>query len=194
MIVTEKFALARQRGNQGGGGNGADLSAILPAWIGGYYGTANYTPLYNGVVGTTYSCLKLIANNVAKLEWYAVKNAAQGKEVMLPMDHWLVRLLMNPNPFIPRHQIWDMMIQWLKVTGETFILIQRENGAEDGLPVALWVLDSDKFLIQGDKIDFVSSYMYMNGGRPYTFRGADIIHLRNFVPTSNQFNNLYRGV
>lgn len=87
---------------------------------------------------------------------------------------WLKWLLIEPNFYQTMQQLLESAIYKLKLTGNAFILINRN---EYGIPSELVNLNIDSF-----QLDYTSRVItYTKQGKTYTSPYADIIHLRQGI-------------
>jgi len=180
------------------------LCEIMRPPIGENYSDSTATSKYRSWV---YVASTFNANNVAdaevKLFTNKIPKVAQGRTVTKQMlkdirsygikamkdtqeieDHPILDLLNAPNAEDTAYSFFQKVDLFLELTGDAYILIER---AENGLPIALFVLFSQYVTIQTDGSNQVINYNYgvaHNGKFQYQYPPEDIIHIKFFDPNS----------
>lgn len=171
-----------------------DLSAVIPSFGTSYAPTADTAKYLKQIQGTAWAALKLRSSKVAALQWKVYRRNTQSDLSELGMEHYLVRLLDQPNRFRTRFEIWSYIDQWLTVTGNCFLLVLKD---QHGDPAELWPLDSHRVAVipaKPDSGDLIAGYYYFAPTQTHIFGADEIIHLREPIISDNFLRNLFYGV
>lgn len=74
-----------------------------------------------GKVSTVYSCVRIIAQTIAAVNWKIKKNDQEIK------DHLALELFKNPVPFLTRWELFYLTVQHLELTGEAMWLLLKNK-------------------------------------------------------------------
>lgn len=93
----------------------------------------------------------------------------------------VLMVLMEPNPIMSMQMLLEKTIWQYRVNGNAFIYVEKDDR---GKPIALYpiVSNSMELLVNQSGEYFIK--FYLRDGKPYTFRYADLIHIRNDFTTN----------
>lgn len=131
------------------------------------------------------SAMRPKAQTIGKAVAKHMKKDADGK-LMVNDDPYMRFLLEEPNEMMTMQLLLEKLANQLELNGNAFALIDRD---ENGYPVRLYPLVGTQFrLLQGEQ-----GTLYLNcfllTGKQYTFRYADIIHLRKDFNDNDYFGD-----
>jgi HK97 family phage portal protein len=137
--------------------------------------------------GWSYAFIKKRSRTLAKKRFYAYKATSQDTKTTLPLSHWAVRLLNQPNPKFTRTQVFRLMEEWFVATGNVFIYAPK-NGLK--YPVQLWVLPSHKMqvVMSDNPLQLVKGYVYNSPVGALPIDEEEIIHCQDLQPSLNPSN------
>ena len=128
-----------------------------------------------------FRAVKLIAEAAAALP-VVLQDGARRYET-----HPVLRLLTNPNAGQGRAELLEALIGQLLLTGNGYL----EAVGEDGLPVELHVLRSDRMSVVPGPDGWPAGYEYMVNGRKHRFAVSDdhhpICHIKSFHPQDDHY-------
>jgi len=121
-----------------------------------------------------FSCVRKIAEKIAGIEFklYKIKNSKG--ELMEILDHPLLDLLENPNPFFDRDKLIMLKQMNQELTGDAYwYKIMVGNQVKE-----LWPLRSDWVKIVPDSTNYIKKYIYRipGGLKDQEFLPEEIIH------------------
>lgn len=96
-----------------------------------------------------------------------------GMEAEVP-DHDFYRVYSNPNPYQGTVEFMELISQYLDVTGNCFIAIEKGKG----IPVELYVLPTKNISIIPDPKIKVKEYRYYVNGQSIPYKPEEIIHIK----------------
>ena len=137
----------------------------------------------NGFAGNPvgYRCAKLIAEAAAALP-LVLQDRAQRFEA-----HPVLELIARPNPAQGRAELFEALYGQLLLSGDGYL----EAVGEDGLPVELYVLRSDRMRLIPGADGWPVAYEYSVGARKHRFDVGDgvqpICHVRSFHPQDDHY-------
>jgi len=158
--------------------------------FGGMVGTApNVEGLLRtyGSVGTLFAIVNRLANSTASINWHLYR-AVQGGEPVEVLNHPAKDLWDKPNPFYSQNDFIETCQQHLDLVGEAWWIISRSS-VGFGPPLELWPIRPDKMSPVPHPTEFISGYLYCNGGEPVPFKLEDVICLKSPNPLDP-----YRGI
>lgn len=100
------------------------------------------------------------------------------------VDHPLVTLLNNPNPFMSRFQFYATLIMDRYLAGNAYFLKVR---GPMGNVEELWRLRPDRVRVIPDKTKYISGYTYTVDNVTVTYPASDVVHWK----TRNPFSDYY---
>lgn len=185
------------------------LCEIIRPTIGDNYSDATSTQKYRSwvYVASTYNAksvadceLKLFANTKPKVSRGRPVTKKELKEIksygLKAMDstneiesHPIIDLLNSPNNEDTLYSLIYKTDLYLELTGDAYWYIER---AQNGIPVAIYVLYSQYVNIQHDGNGNIIKYNYgvrQNNVWQYSFEPDEIIHFKLFDP-----NDIYHGI
>ncbi|PYC49198.1 phage portal protein [Litorivita pollutaquae] len=103
-------------------------------------------------------------------------------------SHPMLRLIQSPNPAQGRAELFESLYGQLLLSGDAYL---EAVGGEDGTPVELHVLRSDRMSLVPGADGWPVAYDYTVGGRKHRFDVAgghpSICHLKNFHPQDDHY-------
>ena len=99
----------------------------------------------------------------------------------LPPEHPLSELVARPNVSSSWIEFQQAAMAFLNLTGNCYIMLDRENTALEGLPSAMYLLRPDRvYIIPGDR--GILGFAYVNEGKPVReivpILPSDVIHVK----------------
>lgn len=146
------------------------------AW--GPYGTVAVDGTASLQQSTVYSCVRVIAEDVASLPLHIYRRLdGGGKE--RDAGHPLYGMLHDaPNPEMSSGNFWETMVGWCASWGNAFAQIQFDRLDR---PLYLWPLRSDRMrLRRNDRRELIYEYRYEDKAKPDEFPADEIFHLRGW--------------
>jgi len=80
-----------------------------------------------------FAAIRVPAESIASMPVHVVEKTEDGERKVA--DHWLTRLLENPNPAMSRMDFFETMISQYELRGNSYCEVVRDGS---GQPVALW--------------------------------------------------------
>jgi len=139
------------------------LSAFATAWMRGDDGDGGGANLVSAYQQSTwvYACVSAIAQQVAQIpfRFSRVGNVDRGESASLRRrlrrramgediieSGPLVQLFENPHPQLNRYQFWELLVSWLQLRGEFFV-VPTDNAGQPGVtrPTRLIILPPESF-------------------------------------------------
>ncbi len=103
-------------------------------------------------------------------------------------SHPMLRLIQSPNPAQGRAELFESLYGQLLLSGDAYL---EAVGGEDGTPVELHVLRSDRMSLVPGADGWPVAYDYTVGGRKHRFDVAgghpSICHIKNFHPQDDHY-------
>ena len=106
----------------------------------------------------------------------------------LPNDIDFIRLLNNPNPYIPAPLFWAAVLTNYYIGGNAYIIKIRDNG---GRVRELWPVHYKTMTPKSEEGDFITYYEYQTGTGIEKIKPEDVIHLRTYNRDSNIVGRSY---
>ncbi|VAW01555.1 Gene Transfer Agent portal protein [hydrothermal vent metagenome] len=129
-----------------------------------------------------FRCVKMIAEAAAALP-LVLQDEMQRFAV-----HPLLELIKNPNPAQGRAELFEALYGQMLLTGNAYL---EAVGAEEGVPLELHVLRSDRMSVVPGPDGWPIAYEYAVGGRKHRFdvsTGAPmVLHLKSFHPQDDHY-------
>lgn len=137
--------------------------------IGGPAGSEGYLRTY-GQNGTVYSIVSLLAEAAAAPQWHLYKKQKQDGRVRYTtgdqgsdqrvevVNHAALKLWTTPNSFHTRFEFCEGAQQHEELTGETFWVLDRENGLN--FPTSMWYVRPDRMTPVPSPDDFLVGWWY----------------------------------
>lgn len=143
-----------------------------------------------GSIGTLFSIVDGLSENVAMTEWKLWRKAASGKpeDRTEVTDHLALRVLNNPNPFMTRQELLESLQQHYELVGENWTVTVPYPGTK--MPQYLWPVRPDRMVPKPHPTKFLSGYTYLGPEGEKVELGLDeVIQIRRPNPVDP-----YRGI
>ena len=154
---------------------------IIPVWGGTQYSPTNYSSFAkNGFSRNEliYACIREIATSASEPELNVFEEDSDG-ELIEQNQHFLNKLLQNPNPLMSQTDFMESLLIYLKIAGDVFVEKERSTA---GVILGLWPLRPDRVSISND-----GNYEYQNGTKTRSISFDDMIHVKDFNPLNDWF-------
>ncbi len=129
-----------------------------------------------------FRCVKMIAEAAASLP------LVLQDRVQRYADHPLLGLIQRPNPVQGRAELFEALYGQLLLSGNAYV---EAVGAEDGVPLELHVLRSDRMSVVPGADGWPVAYEYSVNGRKLRFdvsQGHPVVcHLKSFHPQDDHY-------
>lgn len=144
-----------------------------------YFSTSNKanSEYYKGWV---YACIKAIAEEVATIDLQLFNTDSKGKKERVP-EHEVLTLIKKVNPFIDQYTLFERLQSNLELFGNEYWFLEKKGKT----PVEIYPLNPTLIKPIADKKDYVKGYRYMVDGKNIDIPREDIIHFKNFNPSSD---------
>ena len=167
---------------------GGAAKSINPAqWLRGDDGTRGGATMISALEQSTwvYSCITLLSESVSQIPFRLVTGDEDNETVMTGGPAF--DLFAAPHPQLDRFAFWDLIVSWLMLKGEAFIVPLDKTGAALGSgsrvkPATLLILPPDAFrhVIDGNRL---ALWQYTGQGAQSplgtaVFLPEEIIHLK----------------
>lgn len=153
------------------------ISTGTPLWT-----TKNYAALAEAGYqncSTGYACVSTIAKTASRIEW--ILEDRQGNEVE---ESPLLELLERPNENESGVAFVEKVFNYILIAGNSYIA--KVHGMPSLPPKYLYTLRPDRTkVIPGTWDKPIRGYEYNAGSSPVTFKGEDVLHLKEFHPTDD---------
>lgn len=124
-------------------------------------------------LSAVYSCVDIISSSIAQMPLVTYKLGTKGKKIAT--DHPAYNLLMRePNRFMSRYMMMDMLVKSMILSGNGYIYIRRD---ERGEAAELLPLHPSLVTIVNDENNHIQAYTHPQYG---WIEPADMIHVPNF--------------
>lgn len=143
-----------------------------------------------GSIGTLFSIVDGLSENVAMTEWKLWRKAPSGKpeDRTEVTDHLALRVLNNPNPFMTRQELLESLQQHYELVGENWTVTVPYPGTK--MPQYLWPVRPDRMVPKPHPTKFLSGYTYLGPEGEKVELGLDeVIQIRRPNPVDP-----YRGI
>lgn len=143
-----------------------------------------------GSIGTLFSIVDGLSENVAMTEWKLWRKAPSGKpeDRVEVTDHLALRVLNNPNPFMTRQELLESLQQHYELVGESWTVTVPYPGTK--MPQYLWPVRPDRMVPKPHPTKFLSGYTYLGPEGEKVELGLDeVIQIRRPNPVDP-----YRGI
>ncbi len=122
-----------------------------------------------------YDCIRLRAESLASVRWYAVRQTSEGESEALDPQHPLNTLLGKANKHWTFSEFSERAQMGLDSTGNAYITILRVRG----VPREMWVMPPGTMSpIPSDSGNFIDGYESNVNGRRRRVAAEDVIHLQ----------------
>lgn len=123
-----------------------------------------------------YRAISINANSASSVPWQVLNKEGEPVE-----GHHLTELFNNPNPFISRQDLFQLIVSWLELSGNAY----SKKVKADGRTVELWPISPDRLApIPSKQVDeWIKGYA-LDEARTVTFLPEEIIHNLYFNPAS----------
>lgn len=119
-----------------------------------------------GAVGTLFSIVDRIASSQSQIQWHLYQryqrthpNRTADQERTEITSHLALDLLRKPNEFHTGEMLIEMGQQHYELTGETWIIIDRDDLMRE-VPLGLWVVRPDRIEPVPGQDTFLAGYVY----------------------------------
>lgn len=127
-------------------------------------------------VSAVFSCIRLISECVGSLPIHVYRRLPDGERELVT-DHWLARLLQEPNPWMTGQELRECMATQLAAWGNSYTLTLRANS---GRPTELFPLRPSSIDVQRNGMKGVT-YKYCSESLGDVEYGIDdVLHVRGF--------------
>ncbi|TVZ96513.1 phage portal protein [Streptomyces sp. BK340] len=160
---------------------------------------ASYMRAY-GSSGTVFSIVSMLARQTAKKGWHLYRQQPQdGRRRYTTGDkgsdqrtevikHQAISVWNKPNPFMSGFQLREMAQTYLDLTGEAYLIVQRDSRAT--FPTGLWPVRPDRIDPIPSREDYLAGYVYRGpSGEAVPLQPNEVIQ----VKYPNPFDP-YRGL
>lgn len=146
--------------------------------------------------GTLYSVINRLTVSTASVPWHMHRLTSEMAlcerchEVKGPIveDHLALRIWDKPNNFFTRQEFIESGQQHQDLTGETWIIVERDPRAN--FPIALWLVRPDRMEPIPSKTDYLAGYVYKGPqGEKIPLNLDEVIFIRTPDP-----DDPYRGL
>lgn len=123
-----------------------------------------------GASGTVFAIVSMLARQTAKKEWHLYRSAPQdGRRRYTTADkgsdqrtevlqHQAMKVWHKPNAFMTGFMLRELSQTYLDLTGESYLIIQRDNRAT--FPTGLWPVRPDRMEPIPHSEKFLAGYLY----------------------------------
>lgn len=123
-----------------------------------------------GSSGTVFSIVSMLARQTAKKRWHLYRQQPQdGRRRYTTGDkgsdqrtevikHLAIEVWNKPNPFMSGFQLRELSQTYLDLTGEGYIVVQRDSRAT--FPTGLWPVRPDRMEPIPSRDDYLAGYIY----------------------------------
>jgi phage portal protein, HK97 family len=127
-------------------------------------------------ISTVFSCIRLLAEVCAAMPLPVYKRLGDGTREEAG-DHWLAKLLREPNPIMTGNQLREAVVASIAGWGNAYLEINRNA---DGRPVELWPLNPGGMQVTRTT-PYTVAYKYTRqGDQIVEFPNAKVLHIRGF--------------
>jgi len=131
-----------------------------------------------------YACVRMIAYTAAAVPLRLYRRQKGNDEEIT--EHRFLDMMREVNPWTNAFELKIGILQYLEMTGNTYLLINPDRLA---LPTELWVLQSQFMKIVPDAQTFIRSYIMEQHGQKVRYDPEQIVHLKYPNP-----NDLWYGM
>lgn len=189
MIASKKLTLQKAKPKRE-----TENPAFIGAGLGGHaqYGMSrDNLALYSS---WSWACIDKIAENLSSLDVSITTTKGRDKDVRedVPADHWLTKLIEDPNPEFEPSAIWSLAARWFLINGNAYLYTPTYG---EKTPQEIWVLPSNRVsVIPGGKGDpLVKGYIYYHEGQRFGIDASEVIHWKFLDPSSDQNTSFFQG-
>jgi HK97 family phage portal protein len=153
-----------------------------------------------GSSGTVFSIVSMLARQTAKVPWHLYRQTPQDGRVRYTtgdkgsdqrvevVQHLAMKLWNRPNAAMSGFQLRELCQTWLDLTGESYIICQRDGRAT--FPTALWPARPDRMEPIPGTDKFLAGYVYRGpSGEAVPLQPDEVV----MVKYPNPFD-VYRGL
>ena len=124
----------------------------------------------HGTVGTVWQIVHLLSSNVAKPVWKLYRQAGQDGRVRYTTNdqgsdqrtevvkHQALSVLYQPNPWYSRFALFETSQQYMELTGEWFLVVERDP--RSSIPLGLWPVRPDRMDPVPDPTAYLKGWVY----------------------------------
>lgn len=153
------------------------ISTGTPLWSSKNYASLAEAGYQN--CSTGFACVSTIAKTASRISW--ILTDRQGNEVERSP---LLDLLSRPNEGESGVTFTEKVFNYILIAGNSYIT--KVHGFESAPPKFLYTLRPDRMkVIPGTWDKPIRGYEYNAGSNPVTFKGEDVLHLKEFHPTDD---------
>jgi HK97 family phage portal protein len=159
------------------------------AWSDGIQNTSNVrAELEMAMVGLVYRCLRKRAQALVDTDFIIGEAVSQSEIKSHDVDHWLVKLLNNPNKEHDAIELRRLTQMWFDANGNAFWLVTVNDL---GLPEQIHVIPPPNVTIQFNNGEVIGYKVKMGNAETFV-PSSQMIHFRNLEP-SLRAANYYLG-
>jgi len=123
-----------------------------------------------------YRAVQMIAKTAAAINWFVVNSEGEKVE-----NHPLNLLLSKPNPYISKNDLFELLISWLQLSGNAYLLKSRVGKKTK----ELWAISPDRIAPIASKniSEWILGYS-LDGKNAIKFQPEEIIHFKYMNPSN----------
>lgn len=123
-----------------------------------------------------YRSVFLKAKAGSSVKWYVVDKDGQKID-----EHPLTLLFKKPNPFISRQDVFELIISWLELSGNSYLNKLKVNSRTE----ELWPISPDRMrpILTVDPTKWMTGYA-LDKSKTATYQPEEIIHHKYFNPAN----------
>lgn len=133
------------------------------------------------------ACIQMIATSAPEAFLRVHRDTSDGL-VEVP-DHWLMKLLNNPNPYMSTFELWEWVHTFLNTGGSSYWELVRANQNPNSEIIQIYPLRPDRMSIVPDDKSFIARYEYHVNGQIIEYEPHEILHIK-FPDPLDEFNGL----
>lgn len=147
------------------------------------YGTVKNQSRAYKASSTTFFCVRQKANTASSYQFHVKERQADSEDLEGVPNHPFEMLLQRPNEHITRQELLIWTFSFLSLTGNAYWLLEFVNGE----PVRIIRLHPGRVSVIPDKREYIAGYKYDVNGKTSTFEPWEVVHFRQFHPTSDWY-------
>lgn len=130
--------------------------------------------------GWVFRCVSTIKDEVSKVEFVLKRKDKNGNEEVV-FDHPALTLLQYVNEYFTKSTLFERLQADLELFGNHYWLIVKNN---KGVPIEIYPLLATNIKAVADATSYVKYYEYSMDGKTYKIPAEDILHFKNYNPSS----------
>jgi HK97 family phage portal protein len=131
------------------------------------------------------ACIKLkakAATNGAILRVYKRMRNGEKREIT---NHWLLKVLQRPNPFLSAYELWELTHIFSDTSGNCFWELVRRANHPSAEVVEIYPMRPDRVEIIPDSKNLIAGYVYKVAGREVRFEPWEVLHFKRPNPLND---------